>query len=333
MEVQMEEVRDVDLREQILQRREKLQTALSKSERNESLMNLLHEVDVALEKMHKGTYGLCEACHESIEKERLTVDPLIRNCLDHLTPTEQRVLEQDLDLAYEIQNVLLPKQDFTVGGWSTSYIYKPAGPVSGDYLDLIIPEEGDGSLVFLLGDVSGKGVAASMLMANLHAIFRSLVKVNIPIDKLVEKANRLFCEATMLTHFATLVCGLAKPSGEIEICNAGHCFPLLMKEDGIERIESTGFPLGMFCGGQFSTKKVKLAQGDSLFLYSDGLSEARNGSNILYGDKRLTTLIGKKKEATPRGLVEACIKDLKSFQSGFPMSDDLTMMAIQRVGQ
>jgi sigma-B regulation protein RsbU (phosphoserine phosphatase) len=327
----MEEARDVDLKEQILQRREKLQSALLKSAQNESLIKLLHEVDVALEKMHKDKYGLCEACYEPIEKERLAVDPLIRNCIDHLTPTEQRVLEQDLDLAYEIQNVLLPKQNITVGGWSTSYIYKPAGPVSGDYLDLIIPEEGDGSLVFLLGDVSGKGVAASMLMANLHAIFRSLVKVSIPIDKLVEKANRVFCEATMLTHFATLVCGLAKPSGEIEICNAGHPFPFLIKKDGVECIESTGFPLGMFCGGQFSTKKINLTHGDSLFLYSDGLSEARNRSNLLYGDERLTTLIGKKYEATPHGRIEACLEDLMNFQSGFPMSDDLTMMVIQRV--
>jgi len=108
-------------------------------------------------------------------------------------------------------------------------------------------------------------------------------------------------------------------------------FPLLIKKDGIERIESTGFPLGMFCGGQFSTKKIKLAQGDSLFLYSDGLSEARNGSNILYGDERLTTFISKKYEATPRVLVDTCLEDLKIFQSGFPLSDDLTMMVIQRV--
>jgi sigma-B regulation protein RsbU (phosphoserine phosphatase) len=327
----MEEARDIDLKEQILQRKEKLQSALSKSGQNESLIKLLHEVDVALEKMNKGTYGLCEACHEPIEEGRLPVDPFVRNCIEHLTPTEQRVLEQDLDLAYEIQNVLLPKQNIAVGGWSTSYIYKPAGPVSGDYLDIVIPEEEDGSFVFLLGDVSGKGVAASMLMANLHAIFRSLTKVDIPIDKLLEKANRLFCEATMLTHFATLVCGLAKPSGEIEICNAGHSFPLLIKEDGIEHIESTGFPLGMFCGGQFSTKKIKLAQGNSLFLYSDGLSEARNGSNFLYGDERLITLISKNYKTNPPGLIAVCLEDLKSFQSGFPVSDDLTMMAIQRV--
>jgi len=327
----MENISDVDLKNQILNRREKLQTALSTSGPNESLANLLHEVDVALEKMDKGTYGLCETCHESIEEDRLSVNPLCRNCIDHLSPTEQRVLEQDLDLAYQIQNVLLPEQNFTTGGWSTSYLYEPAGPVSGDYLDLIIPETEDGSLVFLLGDVSGKGVAASMLMSHLHAIFRSLAKVNLDVEQMVEKANRIFCEATMLTHFATLVCGVARPSGEIEICNAGHCLPLLKREGSIESIESTSFPLGMFCAGQFSTNTVKLAPGDSLFLYSDGLSETRNSENIQYGDERLAAVINTNSEAAPKGLIEACLEDLKNFQPGSPLSDDLTILVIKRV--
>jgi sigma-B regulation protein RsbU (phosphoserine phosphatase) len=78
-------------------------------------------------------------------------------------------------------------------------------------------------------------------------------------------------------------------------------------------------------------KKIKLAQGDSLFLYSDELSEARNGSNLLYGDERLTTLIRKNCMADPNSLIEVCLEDLKNFKSGFPMSDDLTMMVIQRV--
>lgn len=327
----MDNVGDTLLREQLLKRREKLHTVISKSERDESLMHLMHEVDLALEKMDKDKYGLCESCHEPIEKERLVVDPLIRNCLDHLTTAEQRILEQDLDLAYRIQNELLPKQNLTVGDWSTTYHYEPAGPVSGDYCDLIIPKDGDGSLLFLIGDVSGKGVAASMLMAQLHAIFRSLLKAKTSVDQLVEQANRLFCEATMLTHFATLVCGFADPSGEVEICNAGHCLPLLIRRDRIERIESTGFPLGMFCEGKFATIKAKLAPEDCLFLYSDGLSEARSESNIQYGEERVMDLISKRNSDTPQGIVKACLKDLRMFCSGTPMNDDLTIMVIQRV--
>lgn len=327
----MEEARDIDLKEQILQRRERLQDVLSKEGQNESVIKLLHEVDVALGKIDKGTYGLCEACHEPIEEGRLNIDPFIRNCIEHLSPAEQRVLERDLDLAHEIQNVLLPNRNIKVGGWSTSYIYEPAGPVSGDYLDIVIPEEKDGSFVFLLGDISGKGVAASMLMSNLHAIIRSLLKADIPFDKLLEKANRLFCEATMLTHFATLVCGLAKPSGEIEIFNAGHSFPLLIMNDEIESIESTGFPLGMFCGGRYFAKNIKLEQGHSLFLYSDGLPEARNESNLQYGDERLNALLRKNCMADPNSIIDVCLEDLKSFQSGFPLSDDLTIMVVQRI--
>jgi sigma-B regulation protein RsbU (phosphoserine phosphatase) len=139
-----------------------------------------------------------------------------------------------------------------------SYVHFSLQPKIESFMSKIGPEDTvpDGFSVQMKPyRVRRKRLGASMLMANLHAIFRSLTKISIPIDKLVEKANRVFCEATMLTHFATLVCGLAKPTGEIEICNAGHPFPFLIKEDGIECIESTGFPLGMFCGGQFSTKK------------------------------------------------------------------------------
>lgn len=328
----MDKLRDAHLREQLLKRRQKLQTTISESKGPEILVRLLHEVDTALEKVAKGTYGLCETCHEPIENERLVVDPLIRNCIDHLTPAERRVLEHDLDLAYQIQKALLPKQNLTVGRWTTAYYYEAAGPVSGDYCDLIIPQDEDGSLMFLLGDVTGKGVAASILMAHLHAIFRSLIKVNLAIDQLIEQANRLFCEGTMSRHFATLVCGRAKTSGEVEICNAGHCSPLLVRRDSIELIPSTGLPLGVFCAGQFMTKKVKLAPGDSLFLYSDGLSEARNKSTIQYGEERLSTLVSKRSAVSPQELIDACLEDLTNFQSGATKTDDLTMMIIRWMG-
>ena len=327
----MDNARDAQLREQLFTRKRRLEGAIEKSKGDESLVNLMHEVDVALEKMDKGTYGLCEICHEPIEHERLVVDPIIRNCIDHLTPAEQHLLERDLDLAYQVQNTLLPRQNLTFGGWTTAYYYEAAGPVSGDYCDLIAPYREDESMLFLLGDITGKGVAASLLMAHLHAIFRSLMKAKLTVNQLVEQANRLFCEGTMSTHFATLVCGMANTSGEVEICNAGHCFPFLVQGNRIERIPSTGLALGMFCTEQFSIEKVKLGLGDSLFLYSDGLSEARNKSNIQYGEERLTALISKRSAASPQELINSCLQDLTNFQSGAPKTDDLTMMVIRRV--
>jgi len=328
----MEKVRDELLKEQLLIRRKRLEVAVEKSQDDKALVNLMHKVDIALEKMDKGTYGLCEICHEPIEHERLVVDPIIRNCIDHLTPAEQRVLEHDLDLAYQVQNALLPQQDLAFGEWIAAYHYEPAGPVSGDYCDLIAPYREDESMLFLLGDVTGKGIAASLLMAHLHAIFRSLMEAKLTVSQLLEQANRLFCEGTMSTYFATLVCGMANASGEVEICNAGHCFPFLVQGKRIERIQSTGLPLGMFCGGQFSIKKFTMKPGDSLFLFSDGLSEARNISDNQYGEERLAVLIGKNSAASPQELINSCLQDLRDFQSGNPMTDDLTMMVIRRVG-
>lgn len=111
------------------------------------------------------------------------------------------------------------KSGLRAGGWETSFHYEPVGPVSGDYCDLI---PSDGQLFFVLGDVSGKGVAASMLMTQLHALFRSLTKMALPLGQMVSQANRVFCESALAGQYATVVCGQAKPTGEVEIHNAGH---------------------------------------------------------------------------------------------------------------
>ncbi len=138
--------------------------AIALAPQKAGFVGLLREVDSALERMAKGSYGLCEECHETIEQDRLLADPLVRYCLDHLTESQRAALQHDLDLASQVQRNLLPQVNLQAGGWDTSYYYAPLGPVSGDYCDLI---PSDGQLFFVLGDVSGKGVAASMLISSL----------------------------------------------------------------------------------------------------------------------------------------------------------------------
>src|SRR6202040_713669 len=184
-----------------------------------SLSDLLSEVDAALSRIDQGTYGICETCHDPVEKERLLNDPLVRFCLDHLTREEQRALESDLELAARIQKGLLPPPELSAAGWQVRYQYEPAGPVSGDYCDVF---ESDGGLLFLFGDVSGKGIAASMLMSHLHATFRSLAGTDLPLDHMVAAANRIFSESTMAGQFATLVVGRASRDGSVELVSAGH---------------------------------------------------------------------------------------------------------------
>src|SRR5258708_38067283 len=227
---------------QLEERKRRLEMAVASAPRNaELVMNLLSEVDSALDRMAEGTYGLCLECHDSVERDRLLADPLVRYCLDHLTQHERAALQRDLDLASRVQRNLLPQNGLRVGGWETSYHFAPVGAVSGDYCDLIAS---DGQLLFLLGDVSGKGVAASMLMAQLHALFRSLSGMSLPLGQIVTHVNRFFCECALSGQDATLVCGLAKPTGEIEIHNAGHWPAIGLGGAGMVWIQSKRLSVG-----------------------------------------------------------------------------------------
>jgi sigma-B regulation protein RsbU (phosphoserine phosphatase) len=314
------------LQNQLEERKRRLKTAIALAPQKAGLTSLLRDVDSALERMEKGSYGLCQECHESIEQDRLMADPLVCYCLDHLNASQRAALQRDLELASQLQRNLLPQVNLRAGDWETSYHYAPVGAVSGDYFDLI---PSDGQLFFVLGDVSGKGVAASMLMAQLHALFRSLSAMNLPLGQMVTQANRVFCESALAGQYATLVCGIAKASGEVEVHNAGHLPAIVVAHGGILRIESTGLPLGMFHELEFSGTRLHLEKGDMIFLYTDGLSEARRNDDE-YGVERVTHLV-RQSARRPAEMINACLDDLRSYVDG-PASDDLTLLAIQRTG-
>jgi sigma-B regulation protein RsbU (phosphoserine phosphatase) len=314
------------LQRQLEERKRRLEAVVATAPRNSGLADLLREVDSALDRMAEGTYGLCLECHESVEQDRLLADPLVQYCLDHLTRLQRAALQRDLDLASQVQRNLLPQKGLCVAGWETSYHFEPVGAVSGDYCDLI---PSNGQLLFMLGDVSGKGVAASMLMAQLHALFRSLTQMSLPLGQIVTCVNRFFCESALAGQYATLVCGLAKPTGEVEIHNAGHCPAIVVGPNGVFRIESTGMPLGMFMETEFSATSVQLGTGDTLFLYTDGLSEAASESDE-YGVDRVMTLVHQQSARQPAELIAACLDDMRAFTNGSPNFDDMTMLAVRR---
>ena len=141
----------------------------------------------------------------------------------------------------------------------------------------------------------------------------------------------MFCVSSLPTHFATLVCGMASESGEIKICNAGHHPALLVRESGIELVESTGLPIGMFCDERYSLTTVRLDSGESLVLYTDGLLEAENESGLEYGTQRVQEIVLLNRRLDPEHLVSACLEDLESFRAGTSRMDDLTIMAIRKI--
>jgi sigma-B regulation protein RsbU (phosphoserine phosphatase) len=316
------------MRTQLLRRRAQLQQARTELQ-TPQFVRLMKDVDAVLHRIEEGTFGICEHCHDSVDQQQLMTNPLARFCLECLPPEQQRLLERDLELAAQIQARLLPKRDLRVDGWQVAYHYRPFGIVSGDYCDLIPgPDE---TLYFLLGDVSGKGVASSMLMANLSATFRTLVPLGVPLAQMVERANRVFSESTLPMQFATLISGKVTPDGIVELVNAGHNPALIFSKDSMRLADSSALPVGMFADQQFESSKFQLHKADAVLLYTDGISEALNPENQEYGLERLAALFLQCRESASTELLSRCLDDLTAFRKGVPAFDDETLMVIQRV--
>ncbi len=314
------------VREQLLAGRARLADVLAGRER-EHVDRLLNQVDEALQRIEDGSFGICEECHTDIGESWLREDPLTTVCLEHMTPKQQRALEYDLELAAQIQKGLLPPQDLAFSGWEISYHYQPAGMVSGDYCDVI---KDDGHLNFIMADVSGKGVAAAMLASNLRAVFRSLIPLRLSVEELMWRANRLFHESALPNQYATLAFGRTSNQGELELANAGHLPVLLAGKSGVTTFESNCKPLGFFSDDNVEVVRTVMSPGDTVVLYTDGVSEASNADGTEYGVEALRRLIAEQSPSfCPAALVKACKQRLAEFRGAEDRADDETLLAIQ----
>jgi sigma-B regulation protein RsbU (phosphoserine phosphatase) len=316
------------LRPKILERRSRLQSAAATLSAD-YVQELLAEVDAALQRIDDGTFGICETCHDTIEADRLERNPMVRFCLDHLNAAERKAHEQDLYLATQIQARLLPSTDVTFENWETQYRYEPAGAVGGDYCELIV-SGGGASLFFAVGDVAGKGVAASLLMTHLSAIFRSLLSLDLPLAEVVSRANRLFCESTAAAQYATLVCGRTTAVG-VELCNAGHCKPLLLRPDATESLDANGLPLGLFANSRYTVNSLRLDAGDSLVLYSDGVTEAQDSVGGLFDEERLVQTLRRYRNRGAKAIADGVRQEVAAFRGTCPPSDDMTLLIVRRL--
>jgi phosphoserine phosphatase RsbU/P len=313
------------VREQLLAGRARLAEVLGERE-SQRMLNLLEEVDSALHRIDHGQFGVCEVCLGTVEDERLRENPLARVCLDCLSPKQQRALEYDLELAAQIQKGLLPPTDCRFEGWQIAHYYQPAAMVSGDYCDVI---RENGHLYFIMADVSGKGVAAAMLASNLRAVFRSLIPLGLSIEEFMVRANRLFRESALPSQYATTAFGRASENGEIELINVGHPPMLLATGNDIQRYESMCHPLGLFSDDTVCVTNAKMSPGDTLVLYTDGISEANNEHDEEYGVDALVRLMKQQGGCCPETLVHTVKQDLSAFRGRAERADDETLLAIQ----
>ena len=310
---------------ELIERRNKLETAAARSDADQ-LAEILDTVDEALHRMEHGGFGICEVCDAPIESEILLDDPLAKICLECLSPAQRRALEHDLNLASSIQRSLLPQQDFDVPGWEGFYRYEPHGAVSGDFCDVI--RDGEKTLV-LLGDISGKGVSAALLMSHLSAIFRGLTDSDAPLVTIMERANRLFCAAVPTGSFATLVAAHLRPDGEVELSNAGHV-PPIVHNGCVDRLPPDGVPLGLFCQSGYSSQRLRLEPGDRLVFVTDGLVESRDGNDAEYGIGAVASLVQSHPDLGPCELAQHLVADAARFRKGRPADDDTTLMVMRR---
>lgn len=277
-----------------------------------------------------GSWGTCARCHETMTRPSIADGALISVCFECLTAEERRALERDLSSAGRVQRALLPAPTTALLGWEVSYHWQPLGVVSGDHVDVLAPVRAGDPLHLLLGDVAGKGVAASLLQAHLHALFRALAPGDLSLCGLLGRANQLFNQATTAASYATLAALRLFVDGRVELANAGHPRPLLADARGVRPVEGADLPLGLLAGAAYQTRELNLPPGATLLLYTDGWTEATNAGDEEYGIGRAAASFRRAAHLPLAELLAACREDLAEFLGGAPLGDDLSLLAVRR---
>ncbi|MBE7516409.1 MAG: SpoIIE family protein phosphatase [Chloracidobacterium sp.] len=240
-------------------------------------------------------------------------------------------MERELELATEIQQRLQPSAPPSVEGYDFQGISFSCYEIGGDYYDFI--RRDDGKILVALGDVSGKGTAAALLMSSLHAAIHAQVASNRELAGTVASINEYLAENTPANRFVTLfIAELDPDGGSLEFINAGHNPPLIGRADGrIEQLESGGLPLGLMAAAQYETGNAQLGRGDVLFIYSDGVSEANDVQEEEFGMDRLRQVIRHNVQRSASGIRDKVESALSEFTGTAPANDDITIVIVKRL--
>ncbi len=246
---------------------------------------------------------------------------------------EKQKLEDELLIAREIQKGLLPSVLPTIPGIDIAATNISSKQVGGDYYDIIpVPPN---RYVIAIGDVSGKGTPAALLMANIQASIRALVPLELSLSELTCRVNDLMCENTGGNKFVTFFWGFLDPTAmTLTYVNAGHNYPYLLHADGsFQRLDKGGMILGvMKTTLPYEEARVQLSPGDLLFLFTDGVSEAMNRNSQEYGEARIESALRRLSGESARCILDRLHQDILAHADGAQQSDDITMMVLKVVG-
>ena len=251
---------------------------------------------------------------------------------------EKNRIAGELRVASQIQQSMLPKEDVRGEGSEKLEVrgfLKPAREVGGDLYDYFVRDE---KLFFCIGDVSGKGAPSALLMAVAHALFRSAAAHESNPASIMQTINETACQGNDSNMFVTMFIGvLDLPTGHLSYCDAGHDAPVILSEKGIVNSEKLAtalevqpnLPVGVFDDYTYSLQETQIAPGSTIFLYTDGLTEAMNSAHKQFGLDRVKTVLASCADKQPQEILETVTDAVHGFVKDAEQSDDLTMLAIK----
>jgi phosphoserine phosphatase RsbU/P len=266
-------------------------------------------------------YSLGNLAIISIENARLFRDAL-----------EKQRLEDELKIAREIQQGLLPEKLPAIRGFEIAGINIPSFQVGGDYYDVIEHSEKD--YVVAIGDVSGKGTPAALLMAGVQAVLRTIAPLHLPLPVATGRMNDLICMNTHGGKFITFFWGvLETESQRFKYVNAGHNPPMLIRKNGsVDKLEKGGLILGIMKNVTAYEEGVcQIEPGDVLLMYTDGVSEAMNPESVDFSEEALERVAKGARNSSAREIITAIQQALLAHTKGSPQSDDITMLVLRAV--
>jgi sigma-B regulation protein RsbU (phosphoserine phosphatase) len=242
---------------------------------------------------------------------------------------QQERLRRELELGRQIQQDMLPKAPFRSGLTEIRGVSVPATEVGGDFFNYF--QTSSGKIGLFVGDVSGKGIGAALLMANIQASLRTRLALGQELASLARELDADIGASTPEAIYATLFVGLLDPvSRAFDYVNAGHNPQFILRPGGrLERMESTGLPIGLFAGRDYSERRVSLAPGDVLFFYTDGCVEAENDTGETFGSERLEALLTSLPHGSSEEMLSGIQRAFERFRSGREPFDDATMMVVK----
>ncbi|MBS4027912.1 MAG: PP2C family protein-serine/threonine phosphatase [Ignavibacteriales bacterium] len=239
-------------------------------------------------------------------------------------------IRQEVQVAAKIQEELLPKSAPKLSGYDIAGKTISAQTIGGDYFDFIPVNEN--KLAICLGDVSGKGLPASLLMANVQATLRGITLGTNSASVCIQRSNKLLHQSTGAEKFVTLFYGILDTAlHQFCFCNAGHNNPFLFSQESEPlQLETGGIVLGMMDDFSYEEETITLQSNDILVIYSDGITEAMNTSEEDFGEERLIKIILQNKNSDASTLVEKIVSEVKSFAGKAEQSDDITLVVVKR---